>query len=116
MNEDLEGLQGQLEAMKGVYSREMLAYKNTILDVAVSKGGCTRMGEAMARVLKVRPMNILRASEKRAKVIEFGESEFALQVRKKWSDVLDSSMVAAVELFGTKKREFLQTGRIQSRN
>lgn len=99
----VEGLQGQLEAVKGVHSREMLAYKSAILDAAVSKGGFTRMGEAMARVLKVRPKNIIKATERRAKKLQSGESEFSLQVRKKRSDVVDSNTVAVVELWWYKE-------------
>jgi hypothetical protein len=69
--------------VKGVHSREMFTYRNALLDTTVSKGGCMGMGEAMVRILKVRPKNIIRASERRARLAQSGESEFVLQVRKK---------------------------------
>jgi hypothetical protein len=94
----VEGFQGRLEAVKGVHSREMLAYRSALLDAAVSKGGCMGMGGAMARILNVRPKNIIQASERRARLAQSGESEFVLQVTKKRNDVLDSGTVAMVEL------------------
>jgi hypothetical protein len=99
----VQGFQGRLEAVKGVYSWEMLAYRSALLEAAVSKGGCTRMGEAIARILKVRPKNIIQASERKARLVESGESEFALQVRKKRNDVLDTGTMTRVELWRYKE-------------
>ena len=44
----IEGLQGRLEAVKGVHFAEMLSYRSVVLDAVVSKGRCTRMEDAMA--------------------------------------------------------------------
>ena len=73
-----EGLQGQLEVVKGMYFAEMLAYRGALLDAAVSKGGCTRMGDAMAHILKVRPHNIKKAAARKSRMAKCGESEFSL--------------------------------------
>jgi hypothetical protein len=95
----LQGFQRQLDAVKGVHSREMLAYMSALLDAVVSNGFCTGMGEAVARVLQVRPHNIRRVVERKARMAENRESEFFLQKRRKRTDVLDFATVALVELW-----------------
>jgi hypothetical protein len=102
----VEGFQGQLEAIEGVHSQEMLEYRSALLDATVSKRGCSQLGEAMARILKVQLKNIIRALEKRAKMVESGESKSFLQVRKKRIDVLDSGIVAMVELWWYRETRF----------
>jgi NADP-dependent 3-hydroxy acid dehydrogenase YdfG len=81
-----------------VQSREMLAYRSALLDAAVSKGASSGIGEAMARILEVLPHNIRQALETRATMAESRESQFALHVRRKRTDILDSASVAMVEL------------------
>ena len=113
----LQGFQRQLDAVKGVHSREMLAYKSALLDMAVNNGFCIGMGEAIARILKVYSHNIRRVVDMKARMAESGESEFSLQKRRKRTNVLDSATVALVELYGgIGKYKFLQARRIQSRN
>ena len=95
----LQGFQHQVDVVKGVHSQEMLAYKSALLDATVSNGFCIGMGEAIARVLKVRLHNIRRAVDRRARMVEFGKSKFSPQKRRKRNDVLDSATVALVELW-----------------
>jgi hypothetical protein len=81
----------------------MLAYRSALLDEVASNGFCTGMGEAVAHVLKVRLHNIRRAVERKARMAESRESEFSLQKRKKQTNVLDSAVVALVELWWYKE-------------
>lgn len=105
-NEVLEGFRKQLDLVKGVQSKEMLAYRGAILDATVAgdtAGNARGKSTAISRVLRIRPQNILKATERRASIDTTGSSKFALPMRRKRSNALDTQVVEIVTSWWTKE-------------
>jgi hypothetical protein len=70
-------LRDRLDIINDAQSSEMLAYKDALLD-AVVMGNLRGKGQALGRVLQVRPENFWRASRRRARLESPGGSHFSL--------------------------------------
>lgn len=81
----IEGLRSDLEGVKGVQSREMLAWKGTLLSAAVRKSAgdsSEGQGRALARVLNTNPMNIYSAMKRRQLSVDASASQWAPLAKK----------------------------------
>jgi hypothetical protein len=74
----------------------MLAYRGTLLDVAVS-GNVHWKVQAISRVLNTRLGSIIRASQRRATLECTGGSQFAIWKRRKRRDVVPAEIADKVK-------------------
>jgi hypothetical protein len=80
--------------MKGVQSKEKLACKATLLNVALNKE-TTRI-KALPTVLETNPMNISFVVQRRHNIKLSSSSQWALLTRRQQSDVIDAKVVSCV--------------------
>ena len=87
----IDGLKTDLEGVKGVQSRDKLAWKGALLSAAVRKSSASSVesqGRALARVLNTNRKNIYDAMKRRRLREEGSSSQWALLTRKRRADQL----------------------------
>ena len=97
----LENLTNELNAVKGVQSKDMLVVRGALLSAAVS----TEVTDvrAIARILKTRTVNVKNARYRRRALEESGSSVWAAPRRRQRFDVLSKVTVNAVRVWWTTK-------------
>jgi hypothetical protein len=88
----IEGLKTDLEGVKGVQSRDKLAWKGALLSAAVRKSSADSaksQGRALARLLNTNRKNIYEAMKRHRLHEEGSSSQWVLLERRKRADQLD---------------------------
>lgn len=97
--EVIENLTSELDAVKGVQSKEKLVVRGALLSAAVSSE--VSNVRAIARVLRTSTSNVKNAHTRRRSLEESGTSVWAAPQRRQRSDVLSEETVEAVRAWWT---------------
>ena len=106
----IEGLRSDLDEVKGVQSREKLAWKGTILSAVVSKGNedstiLEGQGRALAKVLNTNRQNIYSAMKRRRESVGGGSLKWApLQCSKKTTRIEEETTAAVIQWWNQETR------------
>lgn len=106
----IEGLKSDLDEVKGVQSRDKLAWKGTILSAVVSKGNedssiMSGQGRALAKVLNTNRRNIYSAMKRRRECVGGGSLKWApLQRIKKASRIEEETTAAVIQWWNQETR------------